>query len=156
MTSTKSMESRLSVVESEMAGNAQYMERFDGSMQKISDVLVGVKEILAVHEERHKKQDDFNKTLGEVLKSHAESDENEFAHVRNNLSQVSASLEMKMDTMKKDIIGQVDSLRKDVEIKISNFEKLKWTVTGAGIVVLMVLARMGYHFPSLGSLIGAE
>ena len=66
MTSTKSMESRLSVVESEMAGNAQYMERFDGSMQKISDVLVGVKEILAVHEERHKKQDDFNKTAQRI------------------------------------------------------------------------------------------
>jgi hypothetical protein len=111
--------SKVAVIESKIQGYEKYFEKLDESIEKLSEVSVGIKEMLIRHEgkldERVLSEENINLKLEEIKKeSHSE-------HV----------------ALEKKIIS--------LETKIEDIFKWKWTAAGA---ILILGLFIGQIFPN--------
>jgi hypothetical protein len=108
--------SKVAVIESKIQGYEKYFEKLDESIEKLSEVSVGIKEMLIRHEgkldERVLSEENINLKLEEIKKeSHEEH----------------KALENKI---------------LDIEKKIEDIFRWKWTAAGAILIVGLLIGQV--------------
>lgn len=117
------LDRRLAKIETAMELNRVLFEKFDKGFDRTTDVLIAMKEMLAIHETKIKQQDKTNDDV-----------------------------ELKFRDFRQDLKNEFDQVRKEISIamaKISNLELIKWVILGAGIVVATILSKNGFVIPHI-------
>jgi dsDNA-specific endonuclease/ATPase MutS2 len=119
------MEARIAVLEREIEQFDEYTRKMDSFSEKTTDVLVSIRELLAVHENILKTQEKTNKYLVDETKN-----------TKDQLSE-------KMDEMASTLSDAIHHQAK----KVSSLEAMKWVLTGAALLIFLILSKFGFTLP---------
>lgn len=124
----------------------QRLDKIDGWMQKLTEISVDLKSMLAVHEQRlgqHDKQHDYMENMVEQRRIQTDR---QIDDVYNT-----------MRTQDNKILEEIHSLREEttkqhneMSAKISKMEKFMWMSIGGGMVAVWLLSYIANYFKILG------
>ena len=106
---------RLLDVEKKVAAQEVMVAKFDTALEKISEVSLNVSKLLAVHEQRLEAQEDFTKSIPELLEDRRKEYYQRFEEIHGRISDTDQELRKEMSNNHKEILGEIKSLQTDIK-----------------------------------------
>jgi len=113
----------------------QRIDKMDAWLQRLTEVSVDLKSMLAVHEQRlmqHDKQHDY---IEEIIEKRRAQIDGQIDSVYNTMRDQDNRILEELQKMRVDTSAQ----HMEMSIKISKLEKFVWTSVGAGMVGVWLL-----------------
>lgn len=104
--------------------------RLDTAIEKLADVSSCIKSMLAVHEEKIERQEKTDDIIFEKIKDRADEIDSVYRELQREINQVERRL-----------LIEIKALRNDIGSRVSMLEKLRWTLLGAGIVIIFFITK---------------
>jgi len=131
---------------SEQNYNDQRFDKIDNWMQKLTEISVDLKSMIAVHEQRlgqHDKQHDYIEDMVEQRRLQTEKQiDDVYNTMRNQDNKILDELKsLRLETTKQ---------HQEMSAKISKMEKFMWMAIGGGMVGVWLLSYIANYFKILG------
>ena len=110
--------------------NVNYLNnRLDVAIEKLTDVSTSIKQMLAIHEEKIKRQEQIDDIIFDKLKERA-----------GEIDQVHKDLSREIQQVEKRLLIEIRQMKLDIGVRVGILEKYKWLVLGGSIVLGWILS----------------
>lgn len=110
--------------------NVNYLNnRLDVAIEKLTDVSTSIKQMLAIHEEKIKRQEQIDDIIFDKLKERA-----------GEIDQVHKELSREIQQVEKRLLIEIRQMKLDIGGRVGILEKYKWLVLGGSIVLGWILS----------------
>ena len=110
--------------------NVNYLNnRLDVAIEKLTDVSTSIKQMLAIHEEKIKRQEQIDDIIFDNLKERA-----------GEIDQVHKDLSREIQQVEKRLLIEIRQMKLDIGGRVGILEKYKWLVLGGSIVLGWILS----------------
>lgn len=110
--------------------NVNYLNnRLDVAIEKLTDVSTSIKQMLAIHEEKIKRQEQIDDIIFDKLKERA-----------GEIDQVHKDLSREIQQVEKRLLIEIRQMKLDIGGRVGILEKYKWLVLGGSIVLGWILS----------------
>jgi len=103
--------------------------RLDVAIEKLTDVSTSIKQMLAIHEEKIKRQEQIDEIIFDKLKERA-----------GEIDQVHKDLSREIQQVEKRLLIEIRQMKLDIGGRVGILEKYKWLVLGGSIVLGWILS----------------
>jgi hypothetical protein len=124
----------------------QRLDKIDGWMQKLTEISVDLKSMLAVHEQRlgqHDKQHDYIENMVEQRRIQTDR---QIDDVYNTMRNQDNKILEEIHSLREETTKQ----HNEMSAKISKMEKFMWMSIGGGMVAVWLLSYIANYFKILG------
>lgn len=124
----------------------QRLDKIDGWMQKLTEISVDLKSMLAVHEQRlgqHDKQHDYIENMVEQRRIQTDR---QIDDVYNTMRSQDNKILEEIHSLREETTEQ----HNEMSAKISKMEKFMWMSIGGGMVAVWLLSYIANYFKILG------
>lgn len=147
------LETEVALLKNDVSRMSTLFSKLDTAIEKMGDVSNSIERMLAVHEERLNKHDTVDEelfTLIERRKNELQGDVKELHSristisrelsddIRDTEQKIMTGLSTGMNDLKKCITEEtkaINTQQKDLETRISDLERWRWTIMGGSIVL---------------------
>ena len=123
----------IEVLKSELQQSNMVHKRLDTAIDKLTNISSGIKQMLAVHEEKLSQAEKLDEIIFSKLKDRQEDTESRYRQLKDNI-----------DMTEKRIMNEIRGIKNSLGEKVNMLEKWKYLIIGGSIVIGFILAR---NFP---------
>ena len=120
---------------------ASTADRIETAIEKLTNVSVELKQMLAVHEQRISQQEKSSDELHDVVEKRREELDTKLKDVYNTMREQDKSIVEEITKLRKESTDQHNILHS----KINQLEKFIWTAIGGGIVLSWFLTNIANY-----------
>ena len=91
--------------------------------------------MLAVHEEKLSKQEEIDKAIFNLLENRRVESDSKFEDIHSRLNKSVENLREEVELSEKRLMCEIKSLASNLDGRIGVFEKYRWIIIGAAIVL---------------------
>ena len=132
---TQKLFTQLQVLKNEVEQVASVNTKLDNAIDKLTDISGGIKSMLAVHEEKLSKQEEIDKAIFNLLENRRVESDSKFEDIHSRLNKSVENLREEVELSEKRLMCEIKSLASNLDGRIGVFEKYRWIIIGAAIVI---------------------
>ena len=132
---TQKLFTQIQVLKNEVQQVASFNTKLDNAIDKLTDISGSIKSMLAVHEEKLSKQEEIDKAIFNLLENRRVESENKFEDLHSRLNKSVVNLKEEVELSEKRLMCEIKSLASNLDGRIGVFEKYRWIIIGAAIVL---------------------
>ena len=125
----------LQVLKNEVEQVASVNTKLDNAIDKLTDISGSIKSMLAVHEEKLSKQEEIDKAIFNLLENRRVESDSKFEDIHSRLNKSVENLREEVELSEKRLMCEIKSLASNLDGRIGVFEKYRWIIIGAAIVL---------------------
>ena len=125
----------LQVLKNEVEQVASVNTKLDNAIDKLTDISGSIKSMLAVHEEKLSKQEEIDKAIFNLLENRRVESDSKFEDIHGRLNKSVEGLREEVELSEKRLMCEIKTLNSNLDGRIGVFEKYRWIIIGAAIVL---------------------
>ena len=136
----------LQVLKNEVEQVASVNTKLDNAIDKLTDISGSIKSMLAVHEEKLSKQEEIDKAIFNLIENRRVEFDTNYKELHARINKIHKELTDEIEMSEKRLMCEIKTLNSNLDGRIGVFEKYRWIIIGAAIV-------LGLSMPQLMSLL---
>jgi len=125
----------LQVLKNEVEQVASVNTKFDNAIDKLTDISGSIKSMLAVHEEKLSKQEEIDKAIFNLIENRRVEFDTNYKELHARINKIHQNLTDEIDMSQKRLMCEIKTLASNLDGRIGVFEKYRWIIIGAAIVL---------------------
>ena len=125
----------LQVLKNEVEQVASVNNKLDNAIDKLTDISGSIKSMLAVHEEKLSKQEEIDKAIFNIIENRRQEIDNNYKELHSRINKIHKELTDEIEMSEKRLMCEIKTLNTNLDGRIGVFEKYRWIIIGAAIVV---------------------
>jgi len=125
----------LQVLKNEVEQVASVNTKLDNAIDKLTDISGSIKSMLAVHEEKLSKQEEIDKAIFNLIENRRVEFDTNYKELHARINKNHQNLTDEIDMSQKRLMCEIKTLASNLDGRIGVFEKYRWIIIGAAIVL---------------------
>lgn len=135
MTDLNKLATDLQVLKNEVEQVASVNTKLDNAIDKLTDISGSIKSMLAVHEEKLSKQEEIDKAIFNLIENRRVEFDTNYKELHARINKIHKELTDEIEMSEKRLMCEIKTLNSNLDGRIGVFEKYRWIIIGAAIVV---------------------
>ena len=129
----------LQVLKNEVEQVASVNTKLDSAIDKLTDISGSIKSMLAVHEEKLSKQEEIDKAIFNLIENRRVEFDTNYKELHARINKIHKELTDEIEMSEKRLMCEIKTLNSNLDGRIGVFEKYRWIIIGAAIVLLSLI-----------------
>ena len=125
----------LQVLKNEVEQVASVNTKLDNAIDKLTDISGSIKSMLAVHEEKLSKQEEIDKAIFNLIENRRVEFDTNYKELHARINKIHKELTDEIEMSEKRLMCEIKTLNSNLDGRIGVFEKYRWIIIGAAIVL---------------------
>ena len=125
----------LQVLKNEVDQVASVNTKLDSAIDKLTDISGSIKSMLAVHEEKLSKQEEIDKAIFNLIENRRVEFDTNYKELHARINKIHRELTDEIEMSEKRLMCEIKTLNSNLDGRIGVFEKYRWIIIGAAIVL---------------------
>ena len=125
----------LQVLKNEVEQVASVNTKLDNAIDKLTDISGSIKSMLAVHEEKLSKQEEIDKAIFNLIENRRIEFDTNYKELHARINKIHKELTDEIEMSEKRLMCEIKTLNSNLDGRIGVFEKYRWIIIGAAIVL---------------------
>ena len=130
------------VLKTEVEQVASVNTKLDNAIDKLTDISGSIKSMLAVHEEKLSKQEDIDKAIFNLIESRRVEFYTNYKELHARINKIHTQLTDEIEMSEKRLMCEIKTLNSNLDGRIGVFEKYRWIIIGAAIVLGLSMPQL--------------
>ena len=130
------------VLKNEVEQVASVNTKLDNAIDKLTDISSSIKSMLAVHEEKLSKQEDIDKAIFNLIESRRVEFDTNYKELHARINKIHQELTDEIEMSEKRLMCEIKTLNVNLDGRIGVFEKYRWIIIGAAIVLGLSMPQL--------------
>ena len=130
------------VLKTEVEQVANVNTKLDNAIDKLTDISGSIKSMLAVHEEKLSKQEEIDKAIFNLIENRRVEFDNNYKELHARINKIHNQLTDEIEMSEKRLMCEIKTLNSNLDGRIGVFEKYRWIIIGASIVLGLSMPQM--------------
>ena len=132
----------LQVLKNEVEQVASVNTKLDSAIDKLTDISGSIKSMLAVHEEKLSKQEEIDKAIFNLIENRRVEFDTNYKEVHARINKIHKELTDEIEMSEKRLMCEIKTLNSNLDGRIGVFEKYRWIIIGAAIVLGLSMPQL--------------
>ena len=132
----------LQVLKNEVEQVASVNTKLDSAIDKLTDISGSIKSMLAVHEEKLSKQEEIDKAIFNLIENRRIEFDTNYKELHARINKIHKELTDEIDMSQKRLMCEIKTLASNLDGRIGVFEKYRWIIIGAAIVLGLSMPQL--------------
>jgi len=130
------------VLKTEVEQVANVNTKLDNAIDKLTDISGSIKSMLAVHEEKLSKQEEIDKAIFNLIESRRVEFDTNYKELHARINKIHSQLTDEIEMSEKRLMCEIKTLNSNLDGRIGVFEKYRWIIIGAAIVLGLSMPQL--------------
>ena len=130
------------VLKTEVEQVASVNTKLDNAIDKLTDISGSIKSMLAVHEEKLSKQEEIDKAIFNLIENRRVEFDNNYKELHARINKIHNQLTDEIEMSEKRLMCEIKTLNSNLDGRIGVFEKYRWIIIGAAIVLGLSMPQL--------------
>ena len=139
----------LQVLKNEVEQVASVNTKLDNAIDKLTDISGSIKSMLAVHEEKLSKQEEIDKAIFNLIENRRVEFDTNYKELHARINKIHKELTDEIEMSEKRLMCEIKTLNSNLDGRIGVFEKYRWIIIGAAIVLGLSMPQLMSMFKIL-------
>jgi len=132
----------LQVLKNEVEQVASVNTKLDSAIDKLTDISGSIKSMLAVHEEKLSKQEEIDKAIFNLIENRRVEFDTNYKELHARINKIHRELTDEIEMSEKRLMCEIKTLNSNLDGRIGVFEKYRWIIIGAAIVLGLSMPQL--------------
>ena len=132
----------LQVLKNEVEQVASVNTKLDSAIDKLTDISGSIKSMLAVHEEKLSKQEEIDKAIFNLIENRRVEFDTNYKELHARINKIHKELTDEIEMSEKRLMCEIKTLASNLDGRIGVFEKYRWIIIGAAIVLGLSMPQL--------------
>jgi len=132
----------LQVLKNEVEQVASVNTKLDNAIDKLTDISGSIKSMLAVHEEKLSKQEEIDKAIFNLIENRRVEFDTNYKELHARINKIHKELTDEIEMSEKRLMCEIKTLNTNLDGRIGVFEKYRWIIIGAAIVLGLSMPQL--------------
>ena len=132
----------IQVLKSEVEQVASVNTKLDNAIDKLTDISGSIKSMLAVHEEKLSKQEEIDKAIFNLIENRRVEFDTNYKELHARINKIHKELTDEIEMSEKRLMCEIKTLNSNLDGRIGVFEKYRWIIIGAAIVLGLSMPQL--------------
>ena len=132
----------LQVLKNEVDQVANVNNKLDNAIEKLTDISGSIKSMLAVHEEKLSKQEEIDKAIFNLIENRRVEFDTNYKELHARINKIHKELTDEIEMSEKRLMCEIKTLNSNLDGRIGVFEKYRWIIIGAAIVLGLSMPQL--------------
>ena len=132
----------LQVLKNEVEQVASVNTKLDKAIDKLTDISGSIKSMLAVHEEKLSKQEEIDKAIFNLIENRRVEFDTNYKELHARINKIHKELTDEIEMSEKRLMCEIKTLNSNLDGRIGVFEKYRWIIIGAAIVLGLSMPQL--------------
>lgn len=132
----------LQVLKNEVEQVASVNTKLDNAIDKLTDISGSIKSMLAVHEEKLSKQEEIDKAIFNLIENRRQEFDTNYKELHARINKIHKELTDEIEMSEKRLMCEIKTLNSNLDGRIGVFEKYRWIIIGAAIVLGLSMPQL--------------
>ena len=132
----------LQVLKNEVEQVASVNNKLDNAIDKLTDISGSIKSMLAVHEEKLSKQEEIDKAIFNLIENRRVEFDTNYKELHARINKIHKELTDEIEMSEKRLMCEIKTLNTNLDGRIGVFEKYRWIIIGAAIVLGLSMPQL--------------
>ena len=132
----------LQVLKNEVEQVASVNTKLDKAIDKLTDISGSIKSMLAVHEEKLSKQEEIDKAIFNLIENRRQEFDTNYKELHARINKIHKELTDEIEMSEKRLMCEIKTLASNLDGRIGVFEKYRWIIIGAAIVLGLSMPQL--------------
>ena len=132
----------LQVLKNEVEQVANVNNKLDNAIEKLTDISGSIKSMLAVHEEKLSKQEEIDKAIFNLIENRRVEFDTNYKELHARINKIHKELTDEIEMSEKRLMCEIKTLNSNLDGRIGVFEKYRWIIIGAAIVLGLSMPQL--------------
>jgi len=132
----------IQVLKTEVEQVANVNTKLDNAIDKLTDISGSIKSMLAVHEEKLSKQEEIDKAIFNLIENRRVEFDNNYKELHARINKIHNQLTDEIEMSEKRLMCEIKTLNSNLDGRIGVFEKYRWIIIGAAIVLGLSMPKI--------------
>ena len=132
----------LQVLKNEVEQVASVNSKLDNAIDKLTDISGSIKSMLAVHEEKLSKQEEIDKAIFNLIENRRVEFDTNYKELHARINKIHKELTDEIEMSEKRLMCEIKTLNSNLDGRIGVFEKYRWIIIGAAIVLGLSMPQL--------------
>ena len=132
----------LQVLKNEVEQVASVNTKLDNAIDKQTDISGSIKSMLAVHEEKLSKQEEIDKAIFNLIENRRVEFDTNYKELHARINKIHKELTDEIEMSEKRLMCEIKTLNSNLDGRIGVFEKYRWIIIGAAIVLGLSMPQL--------------
>jgi DNA repair exonuclease SbcCD ATPase subunit len=142
LTDIQKLATDVQVLKSEVEQVANVNTKLDNAIDKLTDISGSIKSMLAVHEEKLSKQEEIDKAIFNLIESRRVEFDTNYKELHARINKIHTQLTDEIEMSEKRLMCEIKTLNSNLDGRIGVFEKYRWIIIGAAIVLGLSMPQL--------------
>ena len=142
MTDLNQLATDLQVLKNEVEQVASVNTKLDNAIDKLTDISGSIKSMLAVHEEKLSKQEEIDKAIFNLIENRRVEFDTNYKELHARINKIHRELTDEIEMSEKRLMCEIKTLNSNLDGRIGVFEKYRWIIIGAAIVLGLSMPQL--------------
>ena len=142
MTDLNQLATDLQVLKNEVEQVASVNTKLDSAIDKLTDISGSIKSMLAVHEEKLSKQEEIDKAIFNHIENRRVEFDTNYKELHARINKIHKELTEEIEMSEKRLMCEIKTLNSNLDGRIGVFEKYRWIIIGAAIVLGLSMPQL--------------
>ncbi len=116
--------------------------KLDSAIDKLTDISGSIKSMLAVHEEKLSKQEEIDKAIFNLIENRRVEFDTNYKELHARINKIHRELTDEIEMSEKRLMCEIKTLNSNLDGRIGVFEKYRWIIIGAAIVLGLSMPQL--------------
>jgi len=130
------------VLKTEVEQVASVNTKLDNAIDKLTDISGSIKSMLAVHEEKLSKQEEIDKAIFNLIENRRVEFDTNYKELHARINKIHSQLTDEIEMSEKRLMCEIKTLNSNLDGRIGVFEKYRWIIIGAAIVLGLSMPQL--------------
>jgi len=130
------------VLKTEVGQVASVNTKLDNAIDKLTDISGSIKSMLAVHEEKLSKQEEIDKAIFNLIENRRVEFDTNYKELHARINKIHNQLTDEIEMSEKRLMCEIKTLNSNLDGRIGVFEKYRWIIIGAAIVLGLSMPQL--------------
>ena len=132
----------LQVLKNEVEQVSSVNTKLDNAIDKLTDISGSIKSMLAVHEEKLSKQEEIDKAIFNLIENRRIEFDTNYKELHARINKIHKELTDEIEMSEKRLMCEIKTLNSNLDGRIGVFEKYRWIIIGAAIVLGLSMPQL--------------
>ena len=132
----------LQVLKNEVEQVSSVNTKLDNAIDKLTDISGSIKSMLAVHEEKLSKQEEIDKAIFNLIENRRIEFDTNYKELHARINKIHKELTDEIEMSEKRLMCEIKTLNTNLDGRIGVFEKYRWIIIGAAIVLGLSMPQL--------------
>ena len=132
----------LQALKNEVEQVASVNTKLDNAIDKLTDISGSIKSMLAVHEEKLSKQEEIDKAIFNLIENRRIEFDTNYKELHARINKIHKELTDEIEMSEKRLMCEIKTLNSNLDGRIGVFEKYRWIIIGAAIVLGLSMPQL--------------